>query len=169
LSDRDVSIEGAPIPMGLAVGAVNAYMSRKGKRSKFSIIADSGEVRDTHSIAFLIGYGATLVNPYMAVQIIRNLVEEDSKFELSFEEAIKNYKKAVNEGLLKIMSKMGIATIKSYRSAGLFEALGISQEVIDKCFPGTISKLDGIGFVEIARETLARFNKAFSGELTELR
>jgi glutamate synthase (NADPH/NADH) large chain len=168
LSDRDVSIEGAPIPMGLAVGAVNAYMSRKGKRSKFSIIADSGEVRDTHSIAFLIGYGATLVNPYMAVQIIRNLVEEDSKFELSFEEAVKNYKKAVNEGLLKIMSKMGIATIKSYRSAGLFEALGISQEVIDKCFPGTISKLDGIGFLEIARETLARFNKAFSGELTEL-
>lgn len=168
LTDRDVSIEGAPIPMGLAVGAVNTYMSRKGKRSKFSIIADSGEVRDTHSIAFLIGYGATLVNPYMAVQIIKNLTVEDSKFDISFEDAIKNYKKAVNEGLLKIMSKMGISTIKSYRAAGLFEALGISKEVIDKCFPGTISKLDGIGFIEIAKETLLKFNKAFSGELKEL-
>lgn len=168
LSDRDVSIEGAPIPMGLAVGAVNTYMARKGKRSKFSIIADSGEVRDTHSIAFLIGYGATLVNPYMAVQIIRNLTVEDKKFEISFEEAVKNYRKAVNEGLLKIMSKMGIATIKSYRGSGLFEALGIGQEVIDRCFPGTVSKLGGIGFKQIAQETLVRFNQAFSGELKDL-
>lgn len=168
LSDRDISLEGAPIPMGLVVGAVNTYMSKKGKRSRLSIIADSGEVRDTHSIAFLIGYGATLVNPYMAVQIIRNMVEEDKKFELSFEEAVKNYKKAVNEGLLKIMSKMGIATIKSYRGSGLFEALGISQEVVDRCFPGTISKLGGIGFKQIAQETLLRFNKAFSGELKDL-
>ncbi|MFN3787033.1 MAG: glutamate synthase large subunit [Sulfurihydrogenibium azorense] len=168
LSDRDVSIEGAPIPMGLAVGAVNTYMAKKGKRSKFSIIADSGEVRDTHSVAFLIGYGATLVNPYMAVQVIRNLIEDDKKFEITFEEAVKNYRKALNEGLLKIMSKMGIATIKSYRGSGLFEALGISQEVIDRCFPGTVSKLDGIGFIEIAREVLARFNPAFSGEMKDL-
>lgn len=168
LSDRDISIEGAPIPMGLAVGAVNSYMSKKGKRIRFSIIADSGEVRDTHSIAFLIGYGATLVNPYMAVQIIKNLTVEDKKFEITFEEAVKNYRKAVNEGLLKIMSKMGIATIKSYRGSGLFEALGIGKDVIDKCFPGTVSKLGGIGIRQIAQETLIRFNMAFSGELKEL-
>ncbi|GAB6073029.1 glutamate synthase large subunit [Venenivibrio stagnispumantis] len=168
LTDRDISIEGAPIPMGLAVAAVNSYLSSKGKRSKCSIVADSGEVRDTHSIAFLIGYGATLVNPYMAVQIIKNLTVEDKKFELSFEEAVSNYKKAVNEGLLKIMSKMGIATIKSYRGSGLFEALGISKEIIDKYFKGTPSKIGGIGLKEIAAETLARFNMAFSGELKDL-
>lgn len=168
LSDRDISIEGAPIPMGLVVGAVNTYMARKGKRSRLSIIADSGEVRDTHSIAFLIGYGATLVNPYMAVQIIKNLTVEDNKIEVTFEEAVKNYRKAVNEGLLKIMSKMGIATIKSYRGSGLFEALGIGQEVIDRCFPGTVSKLAGIGFKQIAQETLVRFNQTFSGELKDI-
>lgn len=89
VTDRGVSIEGAPIPIGLAVAAINSYMGRKGKRSRFSLIADTGEARDTHSIAFLIGYGATLVNPYMVVQIIRNLVEEDKKFNLSFEEAIR--------------------------------------------------------------------------------
>jgi len=168
LSDRDVSNEGAPIPMGLAVSAVNSYMGRKGKRSKFSIIADTGEARDTHSIAFLIGYGATLVNPYLAVQIIRNLVENDRKFDLPFEEALDNYKKAANEGLLKIMSKMGIATIKSYRGSALFEALGISQEVIDKYFPGTPSRLNGIGLKQIAQEVLLRFNKAVSGEIKTL-
>ena len=168
LTDRDVSIEGAPIPMGLAVAAVNAHMRRKGKRSKFSLIADTGEARDTHSIAFLIGYGATLVNPYMAVQIIRNLVEEDKKFNLTFEEAVRNYRKAVNEGLLKIMSKMGIATVKSYRGSGLFEAVGIGKDVIEKYFPGTPSPIDGIGVKQIAQETLIRFNKAFFEEPAKL-
>lgn len=165
LSDRDISIEGAPIPMGLAVAAINAYMGRKGKRSKFSIIADTADARDTHAIAFLIGYGATLVNPYLSVQIIKNLVEEDEKLGLTFEEAIKRYRKAINEGLLKIMSKMGIATIKSYRGSGLFEALGISQEVIDKYFPGTPSQLGGIGVKQIAQEILIRYNKALFEEL----
>lgn len=168
LSDRDISMEAAPIPMGLAVGAVNSYMSKKGKRSKFSLIADCGEVRDTHSIAFLIGYGATLVNPYMAVQVIKNLTVEDKKFGISFEEAVKNYKKAINEGLLKIMSKMGIATIKSYRGSALFESLGISKEVIDEYFPATVSKLDGLGLKQLAQETLLRFNMAFSGQLKDL-
>ena len=168
LTDRNVSIEGAPIPMGLAVAAVNAYMGRKGKRSKFSIVADTGEARDSHSIAFLIGYGATLVNPYLTVQILRNLVEEDKKFDISFEEALERYRKAVNEGLLKIMSKMGIATIKSYRGSALFEALGISKEVIDKYFPGTPSKLGGIGLKQIAQEVLLRFNKAFFEENKKL-
>ncbi len=165
LSDRDVSIEGAPIPMGLAVAAVNSYMGKKGKRSKFSIVADTADARDTHSIAFLIGYGATLVNPYLTVQIIRNLVEEDKKLNMDFEEAVKRYRKAVNEGLLKIMSKMGIATIKSYRGSGLFEALGISKEVIDKYFPGTPSQLGGIEVRQIAQEVLLRYNKAFFEEL----
>ncbi len=168
LTDRDVSIEGAPIPMGLAVAAVNAYMGRKGKRSKFSIVADTGEARDTHSIAFLIGYGATLVNPYLTVKILRNLVEEDRKFDIPFEEALDRYRKAVNEGLLKIMSKMGIATIKSYRGSALFEALGISKDVIDKYFPGTPSKLGGIGLKQIAQEVLLRFNKAFFEENKKL-
>ena len=168
LTDRDISIEGAPIPMGLAVAAVNAYMRKVGKRSKFSIIADTGEARSTHSIAFLIGYGATLVNPYLTVNIIRNLVENDKKFNLSFEDAIKNYRKAVNEGLLKIMSKMGIATIKSYRGSGLFEAVGLSKELIDKYFPGTPSPIDGIGVKQIAQETLIRFNQAFFDEKVKL-
>ncbi|WP_457621565.1 glutamate synthase large subunit [Persephonella sp.] len=168
VTDRNVSIEGAPIPIGLAVAAINSYMGRKGKRSRFSLIADTGEARDTHSIAFLIGYGATLVNPYMVVQIIRNLVEEDKKFNLSFEEAVKNYRKAVNEGLLKIMSKMGIATIKSYRGSGLFEALGIGKDVIDKYFPGTPSQIGGIGVKQIAQETLIRFNRAFFEEKVSL-
>ncbi|NPA51409.1 MAG: glutamate synthase large subunit [Aquificae bacterium] len=168
LTDRDVSIEGAPIPMGLAVAAINSYMGKIGKRSKFSIVADTAEARDSHSIAFLIGYGATLVNPYLTVQILRNLVEEDKKFDITFEEALDKYRKAVNEGLLKIMSKMGIATIKSYRGSALFEALGISKEVIDKYFPGTPSKLGGIGIKQIAQEVLLRFNKAFFEENKKL-
>ncbi|EDP74434.1 glutamate synthase large subunit [Hydrogenivirga sp. 128-5-R1-1] len=164
LTDRDVSIEGAPIPMGLAVAAVNSYMSRQGKRSKFSIVADTADARDTHSIAFLIGYGATLVNPYLTVQIIRNLVEEDKKLNMSFEEAISRYKKGTNEGLLKIMSKMGIATIKSYRGSALFEALGLSKEVIDKYFPGTPSQLGGIGVKQIAQEVILKYNDIFFKE-----
>ncbi|RMA93185.1 glutamate synthase large subunit [Hydrogenothermus marinus] len=168
LSDRDISIEGAPIPMGLAVSAVNTYMRRKGKRSKFSIIADTADARDTHSIAFLIGYGATLVNPYLTIQIIRNLVEEDKNFKYSFEEAVERYKKATNEGLLKIMSKMGIATIKSYRGSGLFEALGLSQELIDKYFPGTPSKLGGIGIRQIAQEVIIKYNDIFFKDKVEI-
>ena len=168
LSDRGVSIEGAPIPMGLAVAAVNSYMSRKGKRSKFSIVADTADARDTHSIAFLIGYGATLVNPYLTVQIIRNLVEEDPKLGLTFEEAVQRYRKGTNEGLLKIMSKMGIATIKSYRGSGLFEALGLSKEVIDKYFPGTPSQLGGIGIRQIAQEVILKYNDIFFKEKVSL-
>jgi len=168
LTDRDISIEGAPIPMGLAVAAVNSYMGKKGKRSKFSIIADTADARDTHSIAFLIGYGATLVNPYLTVQIIRNLVEEDKKLGLTFEEAVDRYRRATNEGLLKIMSKMGIATIKSYRGSALFEALGISKEVIDKYFPGTPSKLGGIGLKQIAQEVIIKYNDIFFKEKVKI-
>lgn len=161
ISDRDLPKDTVPIPMGLAISAVNSHLSEKGIRMKVSLIADSGEARDTHSIAFLIGYGATLVNPYLTVQVIRNLLETDEKMkDLSFEKALSNYKESVNAGLLKIMAKMGIATVRSYKGSALFEALGISQSVIEEYFSGTPSQIDGLGIKEIAWETILRYEEA---------
>lgn len=163
LSDKDVSPDSAPIPMALAVGAVHHHLIREGKRMRVSLIAETGDAREEHHFAVLIGYGAAAVNPYLALSTIVQLAEDDELAGLTAAKAIETYKATVEKGILKIMAKMGISTVSSYRGAQIFEALGINATVIDKCFTGTTSRLSGIGFAEIAAETLHFHTKAFSG------
>src|SRR3984893_2089907 len=163
LSDQCVDHDKVAVPMLLAVGAVHHHLIRVGKRMKCSLIAETGEARDVHQIACLIGFGASAVSPYLAFETIRELlfrgeVGEDA----NFEKAARKYRSAVEKGLLKIMSKMGISVIGSYRGAQIFETIGLSSDLIDKCFAGTPSKIDGIGLNEIAVETLTRHQKAYA-------
>ena len=162
LSDKDVNADAAPIPMALAVGAVHHHLIREGKRMRVSLIAETGDAREEHHFAVLIGYGAAAVNPYLAFSTIVQLAEDEELGDLTAAKAIETYKATVEKGLLKIMAKMGISTVSSYRGAQIFEALGINATVIDKCFTGTTSRLSGIGFAEIAAETLHFHAKAFS-------
>ena len=162
LSDKEVNRDSAPIPMALAVGAVHHHLIREGKRMRVSLIAETGDAREEHHFAVLIGYGAAAVNPYLAFSTIVQLAEDDELEELTAAKAIETYKATVEKGLLKIMAKMGISTVSSYRGAQIFEALGINATVIDKCFTGTTSRLSGIGFAEIAAEMLHFHTKAFS-------
>ncbi|MDE0484870.1 MAG: glutamate synthase large subunit [Candidatus Poribacteria bacterium] len=161
LSDKDIDAELAPIPMLLAVGAVHHYLIREGKRRQVSLIVEAGDPREEHHYAVLLGYGADAINPYLAFSTIVQLAENDEFEELSTEQAITNYKEAVEKGILKIMAKMGISTVSSYRGAQIFEAIGINASVIDRCFTGTPSRLSGIGFEHIAAETLHFHTKAF--------
>jgi glutamate synthase domain-containing protein 2/glutamate synthase domain-containing protein 1/glutamate synthase domain-containing protein 3 len=168
LSDRGVDHDHIAIPMLLATGAVHHHLTRIGKRMKCSIICDTGEARDVHQIACLIGYGASAVCPYIAYATIRELLEKGQLGEsATYEKMIRNYKVAIEKGLLKIMSKMGISVIDSYRGAQIFEAIGISSELTEKCFAGTPSKIEGIGLREIATETFARHKHAFSKALPD--
>ena len=163
LSDKDVNAELAPIPMLLAIGAVHHHLISEGKRMQVSLIAEAGDPREEHHYAVLLGYGADAVNPYLAFSTIVQLAENGEFEELTTEQAIKNYKEAVEKGILKIMAKMGISTVSSYRGAQIFEAIGINASVIDRCFVGTPSRLSGIGFEHIAGETLHFHTKAFGG------
>ena len=163
LSDKDVNPDAAPIPMALAVGAVHHHLIREGKRMRVSLIAETGDAREEHHFAVLIGYGAAAVNPYLAFSTIVQLAEDGELAELTAAKAVETYKATVEKGILKIMAKMGISTVSSYRGAQIFEALGVNATVIDKCFTGTASRLSGIGFAEIAAETLHFHTKAFSG------
>ncbi len=163
LSDKEVSAAFAPIPMALAVGAVHHHLIREGKRMQASLIAEAGDPREEHHFAVLIGYGANAINPYLAFSTIAQLAEKGELNGLTAEEAVANYQEAVEKGILKIMAKMGISTVSSYRGAQIFEALGINAAVIERCFTGTTSRLDGIGFEHIAAETLHFHTKAFAG------
>lgn len=163
LSDKDVSAELAPIPMLLAVGAVHHHLIREGKRMQVSLLVEAGDPREEHHYAVLLGYGADAINPYLAFSTIRQLAEDGEFEELSSDKAIDNYKEAVEKGILKIMAKIGISTVSSYRGAQIFEAIGINSSVIDQCFTGTPSRLSGIGFEHIAAETLHFHAKAFLG------
>ena len=163
LSDKDVNSDFAPIPMVLAVGAVHHHLIREGKRMRASLIAETGDAREEHHFAVLLGYGASAINPYLALSTIVQLAEDGELEELTAEKAIEIYKATIEKGILKIMAKMGISTVSSYHGAQIFEALGINATVIDKCFTGTASRLSGIGFAEIAAEALHFHAKAFSG------
>jgi glutamate synthase domain-containing protein 2/glutamate synthase domain-containing protein 1/glutamate synthase domain-containing protein 3 len=168
LSDRGVDHDHVAIPMLLATGAVHHHLTRIGKRMKCSLICDTGEARDVHQIACLIGYGASAVCPYVAYATIQELLEKGQLGETAtYEKMVRNYKVAIEKGLLKIMSKMGISVVDSYRGAQIFEAIGISSELTEKCFAGTPSKIEGIGFQEIAAETLTRHRQAYSKALPE--
>src|SRR5581483_7032007 len=140
---------------------------RAGKRMRASIIAETAEARDVHQIALLIGFGASAVNPYLAFASVRQLVEEgnasvkDALKSVQAEKAQENFEKAIDAGLLKIMSKMGISTITAYHAAQIFESIGLSQDVLDLAFSGQQSRVGGIGLEEIAAETLTRHDAAF--------
>ena len=161
LSDRDFDDKLAPIPALLGVSGLHHHLIRAGNRTEVSIVLESGEPRETHHFCTLLGYGVDAVNPYMAYESIHDLITEDLLEDVSYEKAVRGYNKAVVKGIVKVMSKMGISTIKSYRGAQIFEALGISQKVIDKYFTWTDSRIEGIGLDIIAKEAELRHEKAY--------
>jgi len=160
LSDRGGDETHAALPALLAMGAVHQHLVRKALRTQVGIIVESGEPREVHHFVLLFGYGADCVNPYLAFEVVENLVVEEEPA-LDSKTAITNYRKAVHEGILKVLSKMGISTLQSYRGAQIFEALGLGKDVIEKCFTGTPSRIGGAGFEVIARETLLRHSEGF--------
>ncbi|HUH45762.1 MAG TPA: glutamate synthase large subunit, partial [Arenibacter sp.] len=162
LSDRNVSREMAPIPALLACSLVNSGLQRLGKRSKLSIIIESAEPREVHHFALLFGFGASAINPYMVNEIIAEQIKEGHIIGPDFEEAIKNYNKAIGKGVLKVMNKIGISTLNSYRGSQLFECIGINTKVVDKYFPNTPTRIQGIGLYEIEKEISLRHRKAYS-------
>ena len=163
LSDRNISEEFAPIPSLLAVAAVHHHLIKVKKRMQVGIIVETGEAREINHFALLLGFGASVINPYLAFAAIDHLVTE-GKIEKEYNDARKNYIKSIEKGLLKVLSKMGISTLRSYHGAQIFEAIGISQELIDKYFTGTISKIGGVGLEEITRETLIFHTEAYKKE-----
>ncbi|NSW95410.1 MAG: glutamate synthase large subunit, partial [Bacteroidales bacterium] len=161
MSDRGIDENFAPIPSLLAVSAVHHYLIRKRKRMQIDLVIETAEPREVMHFALLFGYGASIINPYMSFAIIEKLVKEKA-IQLDYQKAEENYINAINKGLLKIMSKMGISTLRSYRSSQIFEAIGIHQDVIDRYFEGTVSRIGGIGLAEIAEEAAMPHRKAFS-------
>ncbi|RMF86593.1 MAG: glutamate synthase large subunit [Nitrospirae bacterium] len=157
LSDREMDADHAPIPSLLALSTVHHHLVRNGTRTRTGLIVESGEPREVTHFALLIGYGAGAVNPYLAFETLHDLVREGHlPEEIDAGLAERKYIKAVEKGLLKILSKMGISTIQSYCGAQIFEAVGLGQEVIDRCFTGTTSRIGGIGLWEIAHDALRR-------------
>ena len=162
LSDRGLDSDHAAIPSVLATGAVHYHLIRNGLRAKCDIIVETGEVRETHHFATLIGFGASAVNPYLILESLYDLkIQGHLPITLTKKKILKNYRKAIRDGLLKIFSKMGISTLQSYHGAQIFEALGISSKVVDKYFTGTISRVEGLTLDDIARETLVKHRIAF--------
>ncbi len=163
LSDRGINEDFAPVPSLLAVSAVHHHLIKKRKRMQIDIVVESAEPREVMHFALLFGYGASIINPYMSFAVIDKLVKAKS-IQLDYQKAEENYINAVNKGILKIMSKMGISTLRSYRSAQIFEAVGIHPDVINRYFEGTVSRIGGIGMSEIAKEVLIPHLKAFIEE-----
>lgn len=162
LSDRGVTKDKAAIPALLAVSGLHHHLIRKGIRTKVSIIVESGEPREVHHFATLIGYGAEGINPYLAFDTYRAMIESGELKGMTAIRAYRNYVQAVTDGIIKILSKMGISTIQSYRGAQIFEAVGIHDSVISKYFTGTASRLGGIDLDVIEQETLLRHQAAFA-------
>ncbi|HEV2126109.1 MAG TPA: glutamate synthase large subunit, partial [Chloroflexota bacterium] len=164
LSDRSLSSEEAPIPALLATAAVHHYLIREGKRMRADLIVETGEAWDIHHFACLIGYGAGAIYPYLALASARSLINQRGYESVTVAEVESHFRKAVDNGLLKIMSKMGISTISSYRGAQIFEAVGIEQDLVDQCFTGTPSRIEGIGLEEIENEVRRRHADVFQPE-----
>ena len=162
ISDRLTDEQWAPIPMLLAVSTVHHHLIRTGRRMRASIIAETGDARDVHHFGALIGFGASAVNPYLAFETLRDLVANGEFGDSTLDEVLSTYEQAVDVGILKVMSKMGISAVSSYHGAQIFEALGVSDEVVEFAFPGTTSRIGGVGFEEIARDVLDRHEHAYS-------
>ncbi len=161
LTDRGVTRDYAPIPALLAVAGLHHYLIREGLRTKVSLVLETGEAREPHHFALLIGFGATAINPYVAFETIDDMIREGLLTGIDHKKACANFVKAASKGVVKIMSKMGISAIQSYRGAQVFEALGLRQDVIDHYFTWTPSRVGGIGLDVIAQEVLLRHRAAY--------
>ena len=161
LSDRDSDADEAPIPSLLLLSAVHHHLIRTKKRMEIGLIVEAGDVREVHHVALLIGYGAAAVNPYLAMETVEDMVRQKRITGITPEKAVRNLVKALGKGVLKVMSKMGVSTVASYRGAQIFEAIGISNEVIDKYFTGTTSRLGGVGLDVLAQEVSKRHDVAY--------
>jgi glutamate synthase (NADPH/NADH) large chain len=171
LSDRGVDKDFAPVPSLLALTALHNHLVRERTRTQVALIIESGEPREVMHFALLIGYGASAVNPYLAIETLEDMVQRSRLGNVTFEAALKNFKKSINKGLLKVFSKMGISTLQSYRGAQVFEAVGLNQSLIDKYFTGTSSRIEGVGLDVLAREAQmkhAHAYKPFTQSETEL-
>jgi len=163
LSDRAIDSQHAAIPSLLACSAVHHHLIRKGIRKKIGLVMEAGDVWEVHHFATLIGFGAAAINPYLALASIRQMYEDGEFGEHENLVTLKNnYKKAVGDGLLKILSKMGISTLQSYHGAQIFEIVGLNKIVVNTCFTGVVSRIEGLGFDDIAKETLDKHFNAFS-------
>ena len=169
LSDKTINKETAPIPSALIVSAVHHHLIKNGNRMKTAILVQSGEPREVHHFAVLIGYGADAINPYLAFESLEKMLNTDKEFSNKIQSdnlnycsvAFNNYIKAINKGLVKVMSKMGISSVQSYRGAQIFEAIGLNSQFVAKYFKGTPSRIEGIGLDTINDETEIKFSKAF--------
>jgi glutamate synthase domain-containing protein 2/glutamate synthase domain-containing protein 1/glutamate synthase domain-containing protein 3 len=162
LSDRGVDSENAAIPALLAVSGLHHHLIREGTRTKVSLLVESGEPREVHHFALLLGYGAGAINPYLALETLDDMIRRNMLVGMDHEKAIYNYIKAVTKGVVKVLAKMGISTIQSYRGAQIFEAIGLDQELIDQFFTWTYTPVGGVGLDVIAVETLMRHKRAYS-------
>jgi len=162
LSDRNVNPKLAPIPSLLACSFVHRMAKNHDRRSSFGIVIESAEPREPHHFALLFGYGASAINPYMVNEIIRKLVKDKEIEVKDPEEAVQNFNKAIGKGILKIMNKIGISTLNSYRAAQIFEILGLHKKFVDKYFVNTPTRIEGIGLYEIEKEIQKRFENAFN-------
>ena len=161
LSDRGVNLKLAPIPSLLATAGVHHHLVREGLRNRAALVIESGDAREVHHLALLIGYGAGAVNPYLAFETLDDMIRDGMLPGLDHEKAVKNYIKALNKGVLKVMSKMGISTLQSYRGAQIFEAVGLDKDFVDRYFTWTASRIGGVGIDAIAEEVRVRHEQAF--------
>jgi glutamate synthase (ferredoxin) len=161
LSDRGVDRDRAPIPSLLATAGVHHQLVREGTRTRCALVVESGDAREVHHCALLMGYGAGVVNPYLAFETLDDMIRQGMLVGITQVKAVKNYIKALNKGILKVMSKMGISTLQSYCGAQIFEAVGLNQEFVDRYFTWTASRIGGVGLEVIADEVLKRHGQAF--------
>ena len=168
LSDRGIDQDHAPIPALLAVAGLHNHLIREGTRTRAGIVLESGEPRQVHHYALLLGYGCGAINPYLAFETLDDMIRQGLLVAIDHKTACKNYSKAATKGVVKVASKMGISTIQSYRGAQIFEAVGLNQEVIQKYFTWTASRVEGAGMEVIAGEVLMRHKHAFAERATDV-
>ena len=162
LSNRAIDERHAPVPSLMAIGAVHHHLVKKNLRTRAGLVVEAGDAWETHHFATIIGYGASAVYPFIAMDTLRALAAAGRLQEgIDADKAVSNYQNAIGYGLLKVMSKMGISTLQSYQSAQIFECIGLSQKVVNKCFRGTINRIEGLDFQDLAKEHLAAFRVAY--------
>ena len=163
LSDRGVDEAHAPIPSLLACAGLHHHLVRQGKRTRAGLAIECGDAREVHHFALLLGYGAGSINPYVAFETLDDMIKMGQVKEgIDHAEAVKRYRKAIKKGIVKVMSKMGISTIQSYRGAQIFEAIGLNKAFVDRYFEKTASRIGGIGLEEVTAETLHHHGRAFA-------
>ena len=162
ISDRDSNSSSAPIPSLIAIGAVHQHLVKKKIRTRAGLVLESADIREVHHFATAIGYGVSAINPYLALESLLEMFEKGLLPKVKDQKTLfSNYQDAIGKGLLKVLSKMGISTLQSYQGAQIFEAIGLGPEVVDRCFKGTISRISGVSFDELAKEVLSRHHAAY--------